>query len=41
MNRSDEMVGLYTCFVNFTLEGLNYSAAQTTNIYSRPSGFGK
>ncbi|KAG1927410.1 interleukin-1 receptor type 1 [Pimephales promelas] len=39
MNRSDEMVGLYTCFVNFTLEGLNYSAAQTTNIYSRPSDF--
>ncbi|KAK7154684.1 hypothetical protein R3I94_007878 [Phoxinus phoxinus] len=39
VDRSDEMVGLFTCFVNFTFEGLNYSAAQTTKIYSQPSDF--
>lgn len=39
MNRSPERVGLYTCFVNFTFEGQNFSAAQTTEIYSQPSGF--
>ncbi|XDV29840.1 hypothetical protein PO909_032874 [Leuciscus waleckii] len=41
VNRSDKMVGLFTCFVNFTFEGLNYSAAQTTNLYSLPPDFGK
>lgn len=39
MNRSPDDVGLYTCFVNFTFEGQNYSAAQTTEIYSVPSDF--
>ncbi|CAM4599172.1 unnamed protein product [Leuciscus chuanchicus] len=39
VNRSDKMVGLFTCFVNFTFEGLNYSAAQTTNLYSLPPDF--
>ncbi|XP_077050899.1 interleukin-1 receptor type 1-like isoform X1 [Siphateles boraxobius] len=39
VNRSDKMVGLFTCFVNFTFEGLNYSAAQTTKIYNQSSDF--
>ncbi|XP_055071074.2 interleukin-1 receptor type 1 [Misgurnus anguillicaudatus] len=39
MNRSSDDVGLYTCFVNFTFEGQNYSAAQTTEITSIPKDF--
>ncbi|XP_052463017.1 interleukin-1 receptor-like 2 isoform X2 [Carassius gibelio] len=34
INRSKDMVGLYTCFVNFTFGGKNYTAAQTTELYS-------
>ncbi|XP_056611884.1 interleukin-1 receptor type 1 [Triplophysa dalaica] len=39
MNRSPDNEGLYTCFVNFTFEGQNYSAAQTTKIYIVPTDF--
>ncbi|XP_067300832.1 interleukin-1 receptor type 1 [Pseudorasbora parva] len=35
INRSPERVGLYSCFVNFTFEGENFSAAQTTEIYNQ------
>uniref|UniRef100_A0A8C1YQW6 Interleukin-1 receptor type 1 n=1 Tax=Cyprinus carpio TaxID=7962 RepID=A0A8C1YQW6_CYPCA len=34
INRSRDMIGFYTCFVSFTFEGQNYSAAQTTEVYS-------
>ncbi|KAI7808788.1 interleukin-1 receptor type 1 [Triplophysa rosa] len=39
MKRSPRDEGLYTCFVNFTFEGQNYSAAQTTKIYIVPTDF--
>ncbi|XP_051761767.1 interleukin-1 receptor type 1 [Ctenopharyngodon idella] len=39
VNRSSEMEGLYTCFVNFTFEGQNYFAAQTTKIYFQSKDF--
>uniref|UniRef100_A0A673HA66 Interleukin-1 receptor-like 2 n=1 Tax=Sinocyclocheilus rhinocerous TaxID=307959 RepID=A0A673HA66_9TELE len=39
INRSQDKVGLYTCFVNFTFGGKNYSAAQTTEIYSHSSDY--
>ncbi|XP_016386654.1 interleukin-1 receptor type 1-like [Sinocyclocheilus rhinocerous] len=39
LNRSRDMVGLYTCFVSFTFGGQNYSAAQTTEIYSHSKGY--
>ncbi|XP_059418561.1 interleukin-1 receptor-like 2 [Carassius carassius] len=35
INRSKDMVGLYTCFVNFTFGGENYTAAQTTELYDQ------
>ncbi|KAF4108701.1 interleukin-1 receptor type 1 isoform X2 [Onychostoma macrolepis] len=39
INRSPDMVGKYTCFVSFTFRGKNYSAAQTTEIYSHPEDY--
>ncbi|XP_059356656.1 interleukin-1 receptor type 1-like [Carassius carassius] len=39
INRSKDMIGLYTCFVSFTFGGQNYSAAQTTEIYSRSKDY--
>ncbi|XP_001339654.5 interleukin-1 receptor type 1 isoform X1 [Danio rerio] len=33
VDRSTEMIGLLTCFVNFTFEGQNYLSAQTTEVY--------
>ncbi|XP_050975905.1 interleukin-1 receptor type 1 isoform X2 [Labeo rohita] len=39
INRSRDMVGLYTCFVSFTFGGQNYSAAQTTTIHSTSRDF--
>lgn len=39
LNKSPDVEGMYTCFVNFTFEGQNYSAAQTTKIYIVPTDF--
>ncbi|XP_048050870.1 interleukin-1 receptor type 1 [Megalobrama amblycephala] len=39
VNRSPESAGEYTCFVNFTFEGQNYFAAQTTEINFRSRDF--
>ncbi|XP_042620297.1 interleukin-1 receptor-like 2 isoform X1 [Cyprinus carpio] len=39
INRDQDKVGLYTCFVSFTFEGKNYSAAQTTEIYKHSSDY--
>ncbi|XP_052422384.1 interleukin-1 receptor type 2-like isoform X4 [Carassius gibelio] len=39
INRSKDMIGLYTCFVSFTFGGQHYSAAQTTEIYSQSKDY--
>ncbi|XP_026128694.1 interleukin-1 receptor type 2-like [Carassius auratus] len=39
INRSKHMFGLYSCFVSFTFGGQHYSAAQTTEIYSRSKDY--
>ncbi|XP_052422393.1 interleukin-1 receptor type 1 [Carassius gibelio] len=39
INRSKDMIGLYTCFVNFTFGGQHYSAAQTTKIFSQSKDY--